>query len=190
MTQNQVKLYLTLVLLSVASWLLSYLFEEKIVDESVTIYRSPSYFSLGYHKNEMDDKGLLKSELVAEKMYHYSDDGTTHLDKPMMTLINANTKIPPWVIVSDKGVLQADNDHLWLEGNVVISRKAHWKREAFKITTSDLNVILSVSSAATAKWAELMDGSNRTRGIGLEATYIDPVKIKFLSAVKGKYEFK
>jgi lipopolysaccharide export system protein LptC len=104
-----------------------------------------------------------------------------------MTLHNSDT--PPWVIRSESGILEADGDNLLLEGKVFISRDAVNKREAFEINTSNLRVKLSISYAETGEWAEIIDGRNRTEGVGLESTFVNPVRLKFLSRVKGRYEF-
>ena len=104
-----------------------------------------------------------------------------------MTLHNSDT--PPWIIRSEAGILAADGDNLLLKGQVFISRDAMKKRNSFKINTSNLRVKLSISYAETDEWAEIIDGRNRTEGVGLESTFVDPVRLKFLSRVKGRYEF-
>lgn len=187
MISKQFRIYLILFVLGIGSWLTAYFFEEKQISDVIAVDHSPDYFSVGYAKKEMDQNGKLKSELFANKMTHYGDDETTELDRPVMVLHNLNT--PPWVIKSEGGWLAADRNHLLLTGKVFISREETEDTRLFKINTSELKVTLSTSYAITAKWAELIDGSNRTEGIGMAATFVDPVKIKFLSHVKGRYEF-
>jgi len=187
MTSKQIRIYLVLFVLGIGSWLVAYFFEEKQISEIIAVDHSPDFFSVDYTKKEMDQSGILKSELFTNKMIHYGDDETTELDRPIMTLYNSNT--PPWVIKSEGGWLAADSNHLLLTGKVFISREETEDYRLFKINTSELKVTLSTSFAITAKWAELIDGANRTEGTGLEATFVEPVKIKFLSHVKGRYEF-
>lgn len=187
MTSQQIRIYSILLVLGIGSWLAAYFFEEKHISEIIAVDHSPDYFSVDYTKKEMDQNGKLKSELFTSKMTHYGDDETTELERPVMILHNANA--PPWVIKSDGGWLAADSNHLLLTGKVFISREKTEDYRLFKINTSELKVTLSTNFAITAKWAELIDGANRTEGIGLEATFVEPVKIKFLSHVKGRYEF-
>lgn len=187
MSSGQYRVYLVLFVLVLASWFLADLFEPKEIREVKVVDHSPDYFSSGYYKKEMAENGLAKNELSADKMTHYSDDGTTHLESPVMTLYNSDA--PPWVIQSEAGVLEADGDNLLLTGKVFISRAAMKKRKSFKINTSNLRVKLSISYAETDEWAEIIDGRNKTEGIGLESTFVDPVRLKFLSKVKGRYEF-
>lgn len=187
MTSKHIQIYSVLFLVGVGSWLAAYFFEEKQISKIMAVDHSPDYFSVDYTKKEMDQNGVLKSELFTKKLTHYADDQTIELDQPVMKLYNSVT--PPWVIKSKGGWLAADSNHLLLKGKVFISRAKSKTHRLFKINTSELKVTLSTSYAITAKWAELLDGPNRTKGVGFEATFVEPVKIKFLSHVKGLYEF-
>ncbi len=184
---GQLRVYSLLSFLVITSWFLADLFEETIeVPQKVAEHSPADYFSSGYVKKVMDLDGLLKNKLMADGMIHYSDDGTTHLENPIMILYNPD--LPPWVIQSDAGILEADGDHLLLSGQVYISRDAAETLEPFNLNTSELQVLLSTSYAETDQWAELFDSKNRTEGVGLEITFSKPVDLKFLSKVKGRYE--
>ena len=180
------RVIVVLILLVMATWFLADYFEEKESKKVAIADHTPDYFSSGYYKKEMDVSGKIKNELTADKMIHYGDDGTTHLENPVMTLYNPS--LPPWVIKSEQGVLAADGDNLLLSGKVFISRDGTKNRRPFKINTSELKVKLSVSYAETKQWAEIIDTPNRTEGVGMQATFKRPVKVKFLSRVKGRYE--
>jgi lipopolysaccharide export system protein LptC len=187
MTFGQYRTYLVLFVLVLGSWFLADFFEQEETGEVKVVDNSPDYFSTGYYKKEMAENGLVKNELTADKMTHYSDDKTTHLKNPVMTLYNSDT--PPWIIQSEAGILAADGDGLLLKGKVFISREGMEKRKLLKINTSNLRVKLSISYAETDEWAEIIDGRNKTEGIGLKSTFADLIRLKFLSRVKGRYEF-
>lgn len=191
MTKRQIQIYIILFVLGAGSWLIAYFVEEEENTEFIIASHSADYFSKGYKKREMDQQGILKNELVASKMTHYSDDGTTHLDNPLMTLYSSTHQetIPPWVIQSDAGILESDSDHLLLEGNVHVSRDKAKGYRLFKINTPKLQVVLSTNFAETSKQAELIDGPNTTKGVGFEMNFADPIRIKFLSNVRGRYVF-
>ncbi len=188
MTSSQYKVYFVLLFLAISSWFLADMFEEKDAEKVEAKDHSPDYFSTGYSKKEMTESGLIKSELIAEKMIHYSDDETTHLEKPVMTLYNLDD-IPPWIIKSDTAILEADGDNLQMLGNVFVNRVGTEDLRSFKLTTSKMNVKLSTDYAETDQSAEIIDAQNKTKGIGLEMTFKKPVRIKFLSNVKGRYVF-
>jgi len=184
---EQYRVALVLFFLLLGSWLLASLFEQKEGKAFQAVDHSPDYFSKGYYKKEMDQQGLPISELTAEKLTHYNDDdGTTHLEKPVMTLYSA--KSPSWVIKSATGLLAADRDNLLLSGKVFINRQGTKQQKSFDINTSELRVKLSTNYAETDEWAEIIEGSSRTEGIGMNATFVEPIWIKFLSKVKGRYE--
>ncbi len=187
MTSGQYKVYFVLLFLAISSWFLADIFEAKNVEKVKVEDHTPDYFSTGYYKKEMAEDGLIKSELIADKMIHYSDDETTHLENPVMTLYNPS--VPPWIIKSETAVLEADGDHLQLLGKVFISRASTKKLRLFKLNTSKMKVKLSTNYAETNQWAEIIDDKNTTKGVGLEITFKEPVRIKFLSKVKGRYVF-
>ncbi len=186
MTFSQTRFYYVLFVLVICSWLISNFFEEEPVKIVKQVDHTPEYYSTGYYKKEMDQNGLIKNELVADKMVHYSDDGTTHLENPIMTLFNQDK--PMWVIESEGGILESDRDNLLLTGQVVINRAKSKRNRPFKLTTSELKVKLSTNYAKTNQWVEIKDSQSRTVGVGMKATFVEPVKLKFLSRVKGRYE--
>ena len=185
MTPTHYKVYAVVFILLLGTWLLADIYEGKESRKMTIAAHSPDYFSSGYYKKEMDVTGSIKNELSADKLIHYADDGTTHLENPVMTLYNPDT--PPWVIKSETGILEADRDHLLLSGKVFISRAGTKTLHPLNINTSELKVKLSISYAETDQWAEIIDPSNRTEGVGLQTTFSDPIKVKFLSNVKGRY---
>ncbi|MFW5443313.1 MAG: LPS export ABC transporter periplasmic protein LptC [Methylococcaceae bacterium] len=188
MTLSQNRVYFVLAVLALFSWLFADVIEEKKIKQFVSPEHSMDFFSSGYYKKEMTVDGVVDRELIADKMVHYSDDGTTHMENPFMTLHNPNA--PPWHIKSEAGVLDADGDSLLLQGQVYISRAGTKKRVPITLNTTNLKVKLSVNYAETVQWAELSDGSSKTQGVGLEMTFSEPIKLKFLSKVKGRYVLK
>lgn len=186
MTHKQYKVYLLLLVLAIFSWTIADFFEEEGVIKVAVTDHSPDYFSLGYYKKEMNEQGLIKNELNASKVTHYSDDKTTHLENPVMTLYNSNKA--PWVIKSEAGILKDEGDHLDLIGMVSINREATKYRSSFQINTTNLRITPSINYAVTDEWAELINDSQITEGVGLQATFVNPVHLKFLSKVKGRYE--
>ncbi len=187
MTFGQYKIYFVLLMLVIGSWFLADLFDTEKVVKVKVVDHSPDYFSSGYLKKEMTEGGLLKNELEADSMIHYSDDETTHLENPIMTLYNPG--VPPWVIKSEKAILAADKDNIQLLGKVFISRDGAKKLRPFKLNTSELKVKMSTSYATTTRWGEIIDAQNKTQGVGMQMTFAEPVKVKFLSKVKGRYVF-
>ncbi len=147
------------------------------------------YFSIDYQKKEMNEQGQLKSLLKARKLTHYKGDGTTHLEQPVMTLYNENG-IPPWIIESEKGLLQADGENLLLQGKVKILRRGNAHVSPLTILTSELKVHLPDSMARTSKWTKIISANNQTTGIGMKLKFKTPIRLTLFSRVKGHYEVR
>ena len=184
---DKYQFYIYIALVALLTWWLQQIYEQQQMDMK-TAANSPDFFSLGYYKKEMDLDGQPKSELVADKMQHYKTDGNTHLERPVMTLYNANAA--PWVIQSDSAIMAGDGDHLQMNGHAVINREASEGGSALKVTTSDLQVTLSKNFAETSAWADIVSPPNQTSGTGMEVTFVSPIHLKLLSSVKGRYEIK
>jgi lipopolysaccharide export system protein LptC len=182
------KNYLYLAVLALLSWWLVKLTGLDEINRYQAPPHSADYFSKGYSKWEMDQYGRLKSQLQADQMIHYSDDGTTIMTKPLM--YSYNEKSPPWVINSETGILSADDKNILLNGKVTIDRAKGPNVSALTINTSNLKVKPETHYAETDAWAELISPPNKTTGTGMKMVYAQPVHLELLSHVKGKYETK
>lgn len=179
--------YLLLLTLAIISW---WLVKITGTDENRVPVpaHSPDSFSKNYVKWEMNATGTLKSKLLADKMEHYSDDGTTYLERPL--IIFDNGRMPPWLIKSETGILSADGKNLLLKGQVVIARDKSDQTRAIKITTTNLNVKPETSYAETTERAELLSPPNLTTGKGMKLVFAQPIHLELLANVQGKYEKK
>jgi lipopolysaccharide export system protein LptC len=192
MSLRENKTYLYLAIVAAASWILLNLAGLDEVSRGLLPAHSPDYLSKGYTKWEMNDVGTLKNKLLADKMTHYSDDRETHLDKPVFLSFSGKRAdpVPPWIIGAESGLLSADGKLLLLNGKVTIDRAGTTSVRPLQIKSSNLKVRPETSYAETDEWAELLSSSNRTTGIGMKLTFVQPVRLELLSDVKGKYETK
>lgn len=184
--RQEIRLYLLIGVLALLSWGLAQWQEERDVQIKIA-ENSPDFFSFGYYKQQMDSEGLPKNELFADKMQHYSADGSTHLDKPVMTLYGVNRQ-SPWLIKAESGIMAADGDHLQLNGKTEVKREPSQGVRALTVNTSDLRVTLSDNYAETSAWAEIISPPNKTSGTGMQVTFASPIHLKLLAKVKGRYE--
>ncbi len=181
-------IYLHLIIIAIISWWLVKLTGSDELGRVAVPAHSPDYFSKGYTKWEMSELGRQKSKLLADEMIHYSDDRTTHLDKPVMFFYNEKT--PPWIIKSETGILSADGKDLLLNGKVYVDRASAEGVKELKIHTFNLKVKPETSYAETDAWAELISLPNWTTGIGMKVFFAEPIHLELLSNVKGNYETK
>lgn len=172
--------------LAIASWSWLEITSSEESSKLVGQQQGADYFSVGYRKQEMDEFGVLKSEIRAEKMFHYNHDGTVHLQRPDIRFFSPDN--PPWIIKADSGVLSNAGKELWLNGAVMASRAASMSGRGIAINTSQVKVLPESADAETVEWAELKSSPDVTTGVGLKLHYADPVKITLLNQVRGIYE--
>jgi len=177
--------YLLLIVLSIASgWLLKL---NGIEDDKIPALRhSPDFFSTDYVKWEMDDRGLPKKKLVVDKMEHYADDGVTRFQNPKVDFKNHPSV--SWAIRSEAGELSNDGKDLKLTGAVIIERGPSEKQRMLKIITRNLQVKPEINQAETQERVEILSPPSVTTGVGMKMFFAEPVKLRLLANVKGKYE--
>jgi lipopolysaccharide export system protein LptC len=180
--------YVFFALAALLSWWLVKLTVIDTLKQREAAAHNEDYFSTGYVKWEMAADGSLKTKLVADKMTHYKEDGTIHLNKPVMSFYNPET--PPWVIQSETGVVSADGKQVQLNGKAVINRQGAEGVKPLTINSSNLKVQPEISYAETADWAELISLPQRTTGVGMKLIYAKPIRIELLAKVRGHYETK
>lgn len=186
LAERNILVYAFLIILAIGSWWLVKLTEPEQKVEEVVAQHSVDYYSLGYQKQNMNELGELASEVKAEKMEHYSDDGSVHLTAPVLTFYEA--KKSPWIIKAEQGVLSNAGKDLFLSGSVLASRSASPGSREVYIKTSDLKVKPETSYAETEKMAELRSPPDMTTGIGMQLSFAHPIRIKLLNQVRGRYE--
>jgi lipopolysaccharide export system protein LptC len=188
---RDLKIYAFVALLAAISWGIVEMVRSQHQTHETTVEvvkHSADYFSKDYLRKDLNEQGRLKSELSAQSILHYSDDGTTHIEQPKLTLYNADPAIPPWVVKSETGILSPDGEDLFLKGKVFIDRAKGTGTSQMIIKTSNLRVKPKISYATSEEWAEIISPPHRTESIGIEITFKKPIHIKMLSRVKSRYE--
>ena len=186
MTDKNRVVYLVAALLAFGSWWLVQISAEGPETDMEVAQHTADYYSIGYQKHQMDDTGALRSEVKAARMVHYADDGTVHLQEPVLSFFRPNSK--PWVIKAESGIVLNKGKEVLLNGFVFASKAAMLGGRLVSIRTSDLRVLPESSYAETIQWAELSSPPDKTTGIGMQLNYADPIRITLLSNVQGKYE--
>ena len=174
--------------LAIVSSLLAKWLVNDDIERREAVAHSADFFSVGYQKWQMNEQGGLGSHLTANKMAHYSDDGTTQLENPLMFFYNAPN--PAWQIHAETGKLSKGGDTLLLNGKVEIERAASSQGRELIIYTSNLTVSPQTSFAQTSEFTELRSGNNITTGLGMKATFSAPVHLELLAKVHGNYDKK
>lgn len=144
------------------------------------------YYLEGVDSTLMDLSGRPGKRLVAERMTHFMDDDSTELKLPRLTLYDLDR--PPWRVDSETGWLSGDGEVLLLQGAVKIVRSEAPGVRPMHITTRDLRVQPRDNYVETD--AEVHARSNRDRidAKGMQIWLQQPIRIKLLANVRGRYE--
>jgi lipopolysaccharide export system protein LptC len=134
----------------------------------------------------MDLSGAPARRLTAQEMRHYPDDDSTELDLPRLTLFNQQA--PPWLIRSERGWVSPDGELVLLLGQVFIDRDGKAEVAPMHLVTRDLRVQRKLEYAETDQPVSATSGSSEVKAVGMQAWLGEPMRIKLLSKVRGRYE--
>lgn len=137
----------------------------------------------GFDVIRMTTEGNPAHRLVGSSLKHFTDDDTTELEAPRLTVFQADQ--PPWEIDAERAWLSADGSLILLTGRVLIERAG--ETPATRIITSDLPVQPRQDYAETDEPVRVETDNDWLDAVGMQAWLRPPSRVKFLSAVKGFY---
>jgi lipopolysaccharide export system protein LptC len=147
--------------------------------------RTIDYYVTGLDVTRMTPDGMPAHRLRAQALRHYTDDDTTELQLPHLTVYQADT--PPWEVEAARAWLSADGSLLLLQGEVMIERDADSDDRPIRIITRQLRVQPREDYAETDEKVRVESDSDWLDAIGMQAWMRPPSRLKFLSQVKGYY---
>ena len=186
---SRLNIIATLLLLVVAmiSWFLANTQQEEDKVYNPQEHR-PDYWAGNLDVTEMDDLGRPKYNLKAVKLVHFGDDNSTVLTEPRLTVFNEDK--PPWHVDSTVGWISEDRTLVLLTGEVVIDRAGKGRLRPLRAVTSKLRVKLPEKFAETDRHVRIDSRNDWMESDGAEIWFEEPVRINFLSRVKGYYEVR
>lgn len=146
----------------------------------------PDYYLEQVDTTLMDIDGNPSQRLITDRMTHFMDDDTTQLVNPFLTLYDAQR--PPWLVHSESGWLSGDGEVLLLQGAVKIDRAAASGVRPMEIRTRDLKVQPKDSYLETEAVVNARSAQDRIDAKGMQIWYRQPIRIKLLANVRGRYE--
>lgn len=146
----------------------------------------PDYVVNDLRITEMSADGTPDRVLEAATLRHYSKADLTEADAPLVHLYRDGS--PEWHVRGESGRLVRNRTEILLDGKVWIDRESAAGGEPVHITTRDLRIIHGERYAETAEATVIEDSKHRIEGIGLEAWFDSPVRIKLLNEVRGRHE--
>jgi lipopolysaccharide export system protein LptC len=133
----------------------------------------------------LDKQGIPRSTLSAEKMWHFSDDDTTHLQMPNFVSVKVNQ--PPVNITAKLGTLSSNSEDVFMHDDVAITRTDPRTLNEMRFETDYLHVSPNKDLAETDHPVLMYDKKNVVSAVGL--LFDNQARtVKLLSQVRAKHE--
>jgi lipopolysaccharide export system protein LptC len=147
--------------------------------------REIDYYVTGLQVTRMNQSGQPAHRLHVASARHYTDDDTTELEKPHLTVFQATD--PPWEIHAQRALASADGNLVLLSGEVLIERAGGATTSPMRVLTRELRVQPRQDYAETDEKVRVETDSDWLDAVGMQAWLRPPSRLKFLSQVKGHY---
>jgi lipopolysaccharide export system protein LptC len=133
----------------------------------------------------LNELGQPRVTLAAEKLWHYPDDDTTHLQMPHMTSFYADR--PPSIIKAQTGKLSNKTDDVFLYDDVQILRPANGSLGEQQFRTNYLHVAPDRDWADTDHPVVMLGRKSTISAVGMELDN-QARTVKLLSRVNATHE--
>lgn len=131
-----------------------------------TLRHEPDAIVDGFSATNLNKAGSPSFILHADKMLHYSDDDSTDLDQPHITLLDKNNL--PLYVSAKTGNISRRGDEVILSGGVTVQRGASSGTNAMNLVTEYLRVLPEQGLMDTDKAIELTEIDSVVKAVGLE----------------------
>lgn len=145
----------------------------------------PDYIINNFTAMTLGEQGAPRFLIAAQKMEHYPDDDTTHLEQPRLT--SPYTDRPPLHISASRGEVSHNGDEVFLRDEVKIVREASAAQSEMVINTSYLHVVPDDEKADTNRPITMTEARGTVSAVGMQLDS-GTREIKLLAQVKSQYE--
>jgi lipopolysaccharide export system protein LptC len=185
------RFYLSLAGVAAFTWWLSALLGPEEEPSAPPKHQGVDYHASRVIRTETNIDGSPKSYLTAASLAHYAEDDRTVLQQPVLLMHNDQGEdMPPWVIRSETGTVSEDGKSVFLGGATFLSRESFADRSPLRVISRNVTVRPEESYAETAEPVEIFNHPQYTRGVGMQASFKDGMKITLLSQVRDIHESK
>lgn len=139
----------------------------------------------GLRSTALNTEGQPRFTLLSEKMWHYPDDDTTHMQKPNLTSFFIDQ--PPTEIDALNGMLSSKGEEIRLRQDVHIFRPGKLSSQTQHFHTEYLRVLPDDGWAETDFPVRMYDQYNTINAIGMELNN-ETRTVKLLNQVRAVHE--
>lgn len=174
-----------LLLLLAATYWLNKQVEPVSSGSNANLRHDPDYVINNFTATTLDEQGKPRFVISAQKMWHYPDDDSTHLDSPQ--LLSMLPGSPPVRTSALRGEISSHGDEVFLRDDVTIVRPAYGKQSTQTFTTDYLHATPDKNTADTDHLVTLTNDSATMQAVGMELNNATRT-VKLLSRVRSTYE--
>ncbi|MFZ2163024.1 MAG: LPS export ABC transporter periplasmic protein LptC [Sideroxyarcus sp.] len=143
------------------------------------------YYIDNFSAVTLNTQGQPRYTLSAEKLWHYPDDDTTHLQMPQLTSLFADR--PPTLTSAQTGKLSSKGEDVFLYDEVRIVRPAFGNTGEQRFATDYLHVVPDRDWAESDQSVVMTNQFNVIRAVGMELDN-KARTAKLLSRVRATHE--
>jgi lipopolysaccharide export system protein LptC len=129
--------------------------------------QDPDYFVEDFAAIRFGKDGSVIQQLAAKKLTHYPQGLPTQVLAPRLT--DTQPGKPPTRVRADVGRVSADNEQVYLTGNVVAERDADAGKSTITLATEYLHVLPKAEKADTDRRVTITDATGTHVGGAMEA---------------------
>jgi lipopolysaccharide export system protein LptC len=139
----------------------------------------------GLRSTTLNNDGQPRFTLLTEKMWHYPDDDTTHMQSPSLTSYFKDQ--PPTTVDALSGTLSSKGEEIQLNEDVRIFRPGTSPSQAQHFNTEFLRVLPDSGWAETSFPVLMFDRYNTINAVGMELDN-GARTVRFLKQVRAVHE--
>lgn len=145
----------------------------------------PDYMVDNFTATTLDKNGKIRFIMSAQKMLHYPDDDTTHLENPR--IMSHTAEYPAVRINALNGEISSKGEEVILRNEVNIVRPAYANKSELTFSTPLLRIFPNKDIVNTDQPVTMKDARLTLRAVGMELDN-KAHTVKFLAQVNSTYE--
>lgn len=145
----------------------------------------PDYIINNFTATSLDKQGKVHFTMSAQKMWHYPDDDSTHLESPQLFSMFADR--PPMRTSALRGTISSKGDEVFLYDDVLIVTPAYGTHSTRTFSTDYLHVVPDKDIADSDHLVTMSDAKSTMQAVGMVLNN-KARTVELLSRVKSTYE--
>ena len=145
----------------------------------------PDFIISKFSAATLNEHGVPRFLMSAQKMVHYPDDDSTQLDEPQLSSFIAGS--PPVYAFAKQGEVSSKGDEIFLRDDVKLVRAASTTQSEMTFTTTYLHVLPDRDLADTDRPVTMTDAHNLVHAVGMQLDNKARI-IKLLAHVRSQHD--